>query len=107
MLTHDCAVQVEPFRFTVDFDAPENFKPLRPHARQDWVKVPMTYPKHEEEFFDIIKDCAKGIDTLTCTDTRIKLNKKLNKIFINRHKGNAMALFKELFLITLNQQRSI
>lgn len=80
----------------------DNSKPLpyslpRPRNKKERVKLPDNYPKFEVEFYDVIKSCAEYIDKINCLVTRVKYNKELNKIFIIRHRGSAMRLFKELF----------
>ena len=73
------------------------------HNRQDWLKTANVYPKFETEFYDVIKDCAEYIDGVIDIDLKLKLNKRLNKIFIIRHRGLAMAMFKQ-FYINPNQK---
>jgi hypothetical protein len=94
--------------FILDLNAPDNSKPLpylvkpkRKNGRLDWYKVSDHYPKFEIEFFDIIKDCAKYIDDIESLESRVKYNKQLNKVFIIRHRGLAMRLFKELVTLKM------
>lgn len=105
-MTTEDITNPEPPTFVIDLDAPDNSKPLPsskpwPKNRQDWLKVSPVYVKYEEEFYDVIKDCAKGIDKVTDVELRLKLNKRLNKIFIIRQRGAAMKLYKELYNINL------
>ena len=97
--------------FTIDLDEESPLKPLpyslgkRTKSKREMIKLPETYPKFEVEFFDVIKSCAEYIDKIHCVETRIKLNKELNKIFILRHKGSAMRMFMELVNSAMSQKR--
>jgi hypothetical protein len=54
------------------------------------------YPQHREDFYDIIKDCAVYIDKLKTVEDKIIYTNQLSRIFIVRHKGEAMKLFRKL-----------
>lgn len=88
--------------FMLDLDDDKNFKPLPSATRKsrgykpDRVFVPDTYPVFDEEFFDLVKSCASYIESLKCKTTKKKLHKELSKIFVIRHKGSALRLFREL-----------
>lgn len=60
------------------------------------VTLPDYYPKYETEFYDVVSSCAEYIDKIKCAETRLKFHKRLSKIFVIRHKGSAMALFRDL-----------
>lgn len=86
-------------------DVEDKAKPLPctlKRKRPERVEIPSTYPKFEVEFYDVLKSCAEYIDKIQNTDDRIRYNKLLNKIFILRHRGSAMKLFREL--VYLNAQ---
>lgn len=85
-----------------------SIKPLpyrlkKPKEKVERVRLPNSYPKYEVEFYDVIRTCAEYIDKIHDIDKRIKYNKDLNRIFIIRHRGAAMRLFKELFNVTIGQ----
>ena len=54
------------------------------------------YPKYEPEFYDLMSDCARYIDKMTDVDEKITYTNHLSRIFIIRHKDEAMKLLKKL-----------
>lgn len=109
MMTHDCAPEIEPPRFTIDLEEGEKHQKPLPYVlktknKSGRVKLATTYPKFEIEFFDTIKSCAQYIDEIVDLQTRIKYTNDLNKIFIIRHHGTAMKLFRELLNLKLNRR---
>jgi hypothetical protein len=92
---------VSPHTFKIDLDEEVNFRPLvlvtPKKPKSDKIKMPQTYPKYEEDFFDTLKSCAGYIDQLGTVELKIKYNKELNKIFLIRHHGSLMRLFRDLW----------
>lgn len=85
----------------------QNHKPLpyRPRKRRsERISNPDTYMKFDESFYDDVKSCAEYIERLESVNEKIKYSKRLNKIFLLKHRGSALRLFKELWDKTLRIQ---
>ena len=89
--------------FTFDLSEDVKVKPLpcslgkrTKNKRVDRIKQIDYYPILEIEFFDVLKQCAENIDKLNDVEKRLKYTQRLNKIFVIRHKGSLMQLFREL-----------
>lgn len=81
-----------PFSFKLDF--PDDYAdPLLPRSKAFHIAF---YPKYVPEFYDIVKECAELIDKLYKTEDRIMYTNQLSRIFIVRHKDEAMQLLKRL-----------
>lgn len=94
---------VSPHSFVIDLDKPDELMPLslglgtRPRDKKpEKIKQIDYYPKFEVEFFDTVKDCAERIDKISDLNERLEYTKRLNKIFVIRHKPSLMNLFREL-----------
>lgn len=88
--------------FKIDLEAEDTLKPLpyvkRTKSKNPHNKITLTdyYPKHEEEFYEMVGTCAKYIDKIRETDVRLKYHKELSRIFVIRHRESVMRLFREL-----------
>lgn len=92
--------------FVLDLDKEVEIKPLpsvikKPGVKAERLKVPRAYPKYELEFYETIQTCGEYIDKLSSVEERVKYHKELNKIFLIRHRGSAMKLFRELYNLTI------
>lgn len=91
---------VSPHTFIVDLEANDEFKPLPSQLKrkkyQGSVRLPDYYHKYEVEFYDMVNTCAQYIDKVSCPSDKLKFHKRLSKIFVIRHKGSVMSLFREL-----------
>lgn len=84
-------------------------KPLPPsikiRRRKEKINQPDYYIKYEVEFFDVVKDCAKMIDNLVDVEERIRLSKRLNKIFVLRDKMLVMKLFRDIVMKPVKEMK--
>ena len=78
-------------------DAPEETPkyPRVPQGRKR-INLPAYYPKYEPEFYDTVQKCAEYIDKLPRVEKKIYYTKELSKVFIVRHRGAVMKLFRDI-----------
>lgn len=83
-----------------DMEEPETYVML-PRSKAFHIAY---YPKFQVEFYDLVKDCAQYIDKLHKVEDKILYTNHLSRIFIVRHKGEAMKLFKKLVTLYMKEK---